>query len=251
LVIYLLVQSALRYIGHGQFSQCTFQGVPSQSYGGHRFSGAKMSVVTLSRLYLTEEIMSESTPPPVTVIEITAGFAFDGEPIESVAVSLVHAKRRHDVVLRRDSARAFVELAHDPQKPLLVTYQYVVHFMQTPSGRVDPLTSPERKTDSRIIVIPGRELYQLLQVQLISAIRFDQARQVAVEVRPGACPHNVVTAHLDEGRREWAYRWVIDRDGPVDYDYRVSVDPGNGEIRRGEWQHSDSRVLFISEHATT
>lgn len=192
--------------------------------------------------------MSDSTPPAVTLVEVNAGFSFDEEPIDCVVVSLVHGKRRYDVVLRRDTPRAVVDIAHDPQQALSFTYQYIVHFRQPTTGAVDPIASPERTTDSRVIIVPGREAYQVMRLQMIAASRFAEVRQIAVEVRPRARPQNVATAQFDEGRREWGYQWVIDRDAATDYDYRVTVETDAGEIRRGPWQQSDHSVLLVSEH---
>lgn len=192
--------------------------------------------------------MNNSTPPPTTLVEVAAGFSFDDEPIDCVAVSLVHGKRRYDVVLRRDSTRAVAEIEHDPRERFSLTYQYVVHFMQTQTGRVEPLSSPARTTDGRVVIVPARELYQRMRVQMIAASRFSEVRQIAVEVRPRACPANVVTAQFADERREWAGTWLIDRDAALDYDYRMTVEPTSGEIRRGPWLHSDKAVLLVPEY---
>jgi hypothetical protein len=98
------------------------------------------------------------------------------------------------------------------------------------------------------ILVVGDPFPEVVNVQILGSARFGvEVRRLIVELRPKAMPDKVSTFVLTADKPADSWSWAAPPNASRDYEYRVTVYTGRGEVRQGNWLPGTPGKLVVGE----
>ncbi|HZS35833.1 MAG TPA: hypothetical protein VFF06_03355 [Polyangia bacterium] len=186
-------------------------------------------------------------------MDFDVGAAIDlaAEQIDHLEVLMSYGARSVDLELDAASPRKPVSFFHEDALGLAVKYHYEIHFQPGVLGVAGVLRSPDVSTESRVIRVNPRELYQRIAVTALAAgVPFDRYPQVIVDVQvpdPAGGGVTTQTLTLDAAHREAGFVVRAPLGAAVPLSRRLRyVDPHGVELAV-DWASFPAGILIVGD----
>jgi hypothetical protein len=185
-------------------------------------------------------------------MDFDVGVAIDlaAEAIDHVEVLLAYGTHSADLLLDGATPRKPVSFFRESALGSAVTYHYEVG-LQPGWGMAGPLRSPDITTESRVIRINPRELYQRIAVTAIAqGVPFDRFPQVIVDVQvpdvaAGALTTETLQLDAAHGEAGFVLRAALGRKVPLRR--RIRYVDTRGVETVVDWDSFDAGMLVVGD----
>jgi hypothetical protein len=209
--------------------------------------GPETDATRLDRLIVTVE------PAASAEMRFDVGVltSLDAEEIDHVEVVLRYGEQRESLVLDGANPRRSVTIWHRQELGPAVHYRYEVHFRAGTAGHTDVLRSEERSTETRVIRLNPRELYQRVSLRAVAqGLPFDRYPLVLVDVRA----HDPIggwsvaeTLELSAPSPEATVRVRASLEARVWFERRLRYLDVRGDETTLDWEEAEPGVMVVGD----
>lgn len=188
-------------------------------------------------------------------INVIAPIDFESERINLIEVTLIYGSQRADLVLQPGHSSDKVSFTQDDAHGRTLQYQYRAYSALRASGtQRSHFETPLRTTDSSVLVIDPRELYEVIRVHAVGVFDRERYRTAFVDVKaesPSGGWSSTETQGLDKERGSAAGFYFLTESGSkVSLQQRVRYVTNAGDIVDGPWQPAEPGALLVGNPVT-
>lgn len=193
----------------------------------------------------------EPSASPEMEFDVGASVDLAAEEIDHLAVSIAYGERRETLILDGTTGRKTFLCWYREELGAAVSYSYSVHFRADSASGGGSLDSPEQHSETRVIRINPRELYQRITLRIVAqGVPLARFPLVMCDIQAAALNtqwQHQETLVLNADTREQSLSLRAEHDAALRISRRLRYIDAEGSETRLDWEAIEPGILVVGD----